>query len=150
MWRRLLRFDGTFSTGARFAAAALVSAGFATGYVARPAGSRGGGAVAATPVAKGRIEADLLPPRADRGAALRAVAALPSLGRTARPPKRVHRSAPAQPAPTPEPTATAEPVAAPRDTPVPTPAATAAPPAPRAVPPPAKLTPAGETFDSSG
>jgi hypothetical protein len=150
MWRRLLRFDGTFSTGARFAAAALVTAGFAAGYVARPADGSGGRAVAATPVAKGRIEADLLPARAYRGAELMAVAALPSIGRTARPPKRVHRAARAKPAATPEPTAAAEPVAAPTATPAPAPAATAAPPAPRTAPPPSKLTPTSETFDSSG
>jgi hypothetical protein len=149
MWRRLLRFDGTFSTVARVAAAALVTAGFAVGYVARPTHGDGG-ADAAAPIAKSRIEADLLPPRADRGAVLTGVAGLPRLGRTARPPRRVHRAAPAESAATPEPTATAEPVAAPLATPSPAPApvATAAPP-PR-TPPAPEPTPAGETFDSSG
>jgi hypothetical protein len=147
MGRWLLRFDGTFSTGSRFAVAALVIAGFGFGFVARSVA--GGTSGAAGPVAQGRIEADLPARAAERRPALRAAAALPGLAPR---PRRAARHRP-RPQAKPEPAVTAEPVSTPLATPTPsaTPAATVVPPPPaRPTPPAPRPTPAGTTFDSSG
>jgi hypothetical protein len=151
MARRLLRLDGSFTTGARAALVLMVAGGFALGFVARgnTHGAEGGTSRAA-PVSQGRIEADLPAEPARSGPSLTSAAALPSLAAGPRPASRL------RPAATPEPTATA--TATPSATPTATPAAeavpvvTAAPPVPVSTPaaPKPKPTPASTIFDSSG
>jgi hypothetical protein len=151
MLDRLANPDGTFTTAARLALAAIVTAGLAVGYVARPSGNGTEAGRSASRVAQSRIEADVAARATASGPALAAAPELPGLAVPGRPARRALPVATA----TPQPEETAQPVDAPLETPTPTPtpAATAAPP-PTAPPaaPPARPTPSppSTTFDSSG